>query len=402
MYDKIVKFEEQYRPETIENYKHLHMHPEISYEERETAAFVVERLKKLPLDEVKTGVGGCGVSALLRGGLPGPVVALRADMDALSITEKTAVDYASRNPGVMHACGHDGHTAMLLSAAAVLCEMKEDLPGSVRFIFQPAEEKTPRGGAQWMIEDGVLDSPRVDAVLGMHLWPSLPTGEIAIQPGAVSAASDHLTIKVSGKASHGAIPDEGIDANLAAAAVLVALQGIVSRRVPPRESAVVSIGTMNGGTKYNIIAEEAVLDGTVRTFNPSVREMMPKWIEQAAKGAAEAYGASAAVDYVKGYPSVINAPEVAEIAHEAAAAVFGEQGLAPEMPIPPIGEDFSFYAQKRPALFAMLGCRQQGVQPEDMPALHNDKFLPDLKALSYGVRYICAAAVTTLKRLGEK
>ena len=286
MYDKILKFEEQYRPETIENYKYLHMHPEISYEERETAAFVAERLKKLPLDEIKTGVGGCGVSALLRGGRPGPAVALRTDMDALSITEKTGVDYASRNPGVMHGCGHDGHTAMLLTAAAVLCEMKEELPGSVRFIFQPAEEKTPRGGAQGMIEDGVLDSPRVDAVLGMHLWPALPTGEIAIQPGAVSAASDHLTINVSGKASHGAIPDEGIDANLAAAAVLVALQGIVSRRVPPRESAVVSIGTMNGGTKYNIIAEEAVLDGTVRTFNPSIREMMPKWIEQAAKGAA--------------------------------------------------------------------------------------------------------------------
>lgn len=397
MLERVVDLEKKYRAELIEDYKHLHRYPEISYEERKTAGYVYDALTKLPLDEISRNVSGWGITALLRGGMPGGAVALRADMDALSITERTGAEYASQRPGVMHACGHDGHTAMLLAAARVLCGMKDCLHGSVRFIFQPAEEKTPRGGAQGMIEAGVLDAPAVDAVLGMHLWPQLETGKIAVKPGVVSAASDHLTVKILGRASHGAMPDEGIDAVLAAGAAVVALQGIVSRNVPPRESAVVTIGTISGGTKYNIIAEEAVLDGTIRTFNPNVREKMPGWVERTVLGAAGAYGASAEIDYQRGYPSVVNSPELAEYAQKAAEAL-GEGVLVRDIPIPPIGEDFAFYAQKRPSVFAMVGCRPHGIRPEDMPPLHNDRFLPDIEALSVGVKYISTAALTVAEK----
>lgn len=401
MYSTIAVLEEKYREETIACYKHLHRHPEASYDEKETSAFVFDVLSRLPFDEIKTNVGGYGVTALLKGGGPA-TVALRADMDALNIEEKSGADYASEKPMLMHACGHDGHTAMLLGAAKVLCEMKDRLKGSIRFIFQPAEEKTPRGGAQGMIEAGVLENPQIDAVLGMHLWPSLETGTIGLQCGAVSAASDHLTINIKGRASHGAIPDEGIDAVLAVGATVVALQGIVARNVPPKESAVITIGTMTGGSRYNVIAENALLDGTVRTFNPSVREKMPFWIERTAKGTAESYGASAEVEYVKGYPSVMNSPEIVSLARQAAINSFGEGALCGEMALPPIGEDFAFYSLAAPSAFAMLGCRPANVAAKDMPPLHNDKFLPDIKALGIGIRYISAAAAYTAEQLSLK
>lgn len=396
MREKVEQLEKQFRETYMEYYYHFHKNPELSYQEKETARYVAERLSALPLDEVKTGVGGHGVVALLRGGKPGPVVALRADMDALSIQEATGAPFRSARPGVMHACGHDAHTAMLLGAAHLFCAVKEELAGTLKFIFQPSEEMTPRGGALGMIEEGVLENPRVDAIIGLHVWPSYRTGEIGAQDGVVSAASDHLKIKITGKSAHASMPHEGLDAIVAASAVVTSLQSIISRGVDPREAAVITIGTIQGGSRYNVIAEEVFLEGTVRSFNPAVTEMMPKRIERTALGAAGALGAAAEVDYESGYPSIVNDPAVSKICRGAIIEVAGEKGLLPVQGVPASGEDFSFFARAVPASFAWLGCRPENVGPADMPPLHNAAFLPDPEALPLGVRYLAAAALKLL------
>lgn len=396
----IEQLESGFRDTYMSYYYHFHKNPEPSYKEENTAKYVAEKLRALPLDEIKTGVGGYGVTALLRGGRPGPVIALRADMDALNVQESTGVDFASVNPGVMHACGHDAHTAMLLGAAHVLCSLKDDLPGAVKFIFQPSEEMTPRGGALGMIGDGALEDPKVDAAIALHVWPTYKTGELGAQDGAVSAASDHLKIKITGKSAHASMPHEGTDAIVAAAAVITALQSVIARSVDPRDTAVITIGTIGGGTRYNVIPEEVLLDGTVRTFNPAITKKMPEWIGRAAENAAAAYGAKAEIDYESGYPSVINDPKVSMICREAIVETVGAAGLLPVQSVPASGEDFSFFARAVPSSFAWLGCRQEGVALEDMPPLHNSCFLPDPAALPLGVRYLSAAAVKLLETYG--
>ena len=394
---RIEELEKKFRDAYMACYYHFHKNPELSYQEVETAVFVAEKLKSLPLDEVRTRVGGNGVVALLKGGKPGPVVAMRADMDALSIPEATGVDFASTKPGVMHACGHDAHTAMLLGAAHVLCEMKADLPGTIKFVFQPSEEITPRGGALGMIEDGVLENPHVDAMIGMHVWPTFETGMIGAQDGVVSASSDHLKVRVTGKSAHASMPNDGVDAIVATAAVIGAFQSIISRNVDPKETAVITVGTIHGGERYNIIPEVVDLDGTVRTFNPDVTSRMPGLIERAAMNTAAAYGAKAEVDYESGYPSVMNDPATSAICRAAIVETLGAGGLLPVQGVPASGEDFSFFAKKVPATFAWLGCRPKGVDAADQPPLHNAKFLPDPEALPIGVRYATYAAFKLLQ-----
>lgn len=399
MTGRIEDLERAFRKIYMEYYYHLHQNPELSYQEKETARYVADKLKTLPLDEIKTGVGGYGVVALLSGGKPGPVVALRADMDALSMTEATGADFASAVPGVMHACGHDAHTAMLMGAAHVLCAMKEELPGSVKFVFQPSEEMTPRGGALGMIEEGALDNPRVDAIIGMHVWPMYKTGAIGAQDGAVSAASDHLTITIKGRSAHASMPHQGVDAIVASSAVVQALQSIISRSVDPRDTAVITIGTIKGGSRYNVIPEEVTLEGTVRTFNPQVTAMMPETIGRVVENTVKAYGASAEVNYESGYPSVMNDPFISQICREVMVEVAGADGLLPPQAVPAGGEDFAFFAREIPACFAWLGCRPESVALRDMPQLHNEAFLPDPKALPLGVRYFAAAVLKLLSRL---
>lgn len=398
----IARLESKFRGTYMGYYYHLHKNPESSYHEEKTARFVADKLRALPLDDIKTGVGGHGVTASLRGSRPGPVIALRADMDALNVTENTGVDFASVNQGVMHACGHDAHTAMLLGAALTLSSMKDELAGTIKFVFQPSEEMTPRGGALGMIENGALENPKVDAIIGVHVWPSYKTGEIGAQDGVVSAASDHLKIKITGKSAHASMPHEGTDAIVAAAATVTTLQNIISRRVDPRDTAVITIGTISGGTRYNVIPEEAFMEGTVRTFNPAVTKMMPEWISVAAVNAARSCGAEAEVDYESGYPSVVNDPVVSKICREAIVDTVGKQGLLPVQGVPASGEDFSFFARLVPASFAWLGCRPDGVAPEDMPPLHNAGFLPDPEALPLGVRYLSAAAIRLLEAYGKQ
>lgn len=396
MNENIAELERKYHEKYMEFYRHIHAHPELSYHEEKTAAFVAGVLKGLPLDEIRTGVGGYGVTALLRGDRPGPCVALRADMDALSITENTNCPFASQNPGVMHACGHDAHTAILLGAVHVLCSMKNEIAGTLKFIFQPSEEMTPTGGAPGMIRDGVLENPNVDAIIGLHVWPTLKTGTIGLQAGAVSASSDHLRATIKGVASHGSMPDLGADAIVAASAVIMALQAIISRNLCPRNTAVITIGTIKGGDRYNIVPDRVDLDGTVRSFDENDHRKLPQWIERAILSTAAAYGCTAEIDYQTGFPSTMNNAKLVAIGREVIRGVLGDAGVLPDLPVPPTGEDFAFYTQKVPAAFAWLGCRPECVKPEDMPALHNDKFLPDTKSFAYGVLYLVSMALTLL------
>ncbi len=398
MIELIRDLEERFR-EKYEGYRmEIHRNPELSYHEEKTSSLVSKVLKGLGM-EVRDRVGGYGVVGILRGRGPGRCVGLRADMDALSIQENTGIPWASEVEGVMHACGHDSHTAMLLGAAHVLSEMTDRFDGVIKFVFQPAEENSPTGGAPYMIEDGVLDDPKVDAMIGLHVWPTLVTGTIGLQPGAVSAASDRLGLVVHGKACHASMPNMGVDAVVVGSAVVMALQTILSRSVSASDCAVLTLGTVKGGDRYNIVADKVVYDGTVRTFDPSVRKSMEKLIRRTSEGVAQSLGGMAEVKYSHGYPSAVNDLAVTSVAQRAVVQVLGEGGLLTGLPVHPGGEDFAFFAEKVPAAFAWLGCCPEDVSLEDMPPLHNEKFVPDPKALPIGVRFLASAA---LEILGER
>jgi amidohydrolase len=315
--------------------------------------------------------------------------------------EETGWEFASENEGIMHACGHDSHTAMLLGAAHILSEMKDNIKGTIKFIFQPAEEYSPTGGAPGMIRDGALQDPQVDAILGIHVWPTLKTGELGIREGVMSAASDRLQISISGKSTHAATPDFGVDAIVIASQVVSSLQTLVSRNVSPLDSAVITIGKFTGGSRYNIVADRVELDGTVRTFDPETRKKMARRIEELVQGTVKAMGGTCEVNYRWGYPSVMNDPKVTAIAKGSILKVAGEDGLY-NISLPNLGgEDFAFFSEKVPAAFAWVGCRPENIPVEDFPKLHNNKFIPDENALPLGVRYLCQAAIDTLEKVGE-
>ncbi len=288
----------QYWDKVKEHREWFHRHPELSHEEAGTAAYIAKVLKEIGL-EPKTNIGGYGVTALIKGRGPGKCVGLRADFDALPVTECTGLPYASENPGVMHACGHDTHAAMLLGAAYVMNELKDEFDGCVKLIFQPAEEDAAACGSKAMIEDGVLEHPHVDAVFGQHVWPTMDVGKIGIRNGAMMASSDRFFITIHGKNAHGSQPDAGIDAIVIASQVVTALQSIVSRNVGPLDSAVVTIGVMRGGTRYNIIADTVELEGTCRNLNPEVRNKMPERIENIVKGVTEGMGGAYDFRYLR-------------------------------------------------------------------------------------------------------
>lgn len=374
----------------------IHKNPELSNEESKTAAVVADILRETGM-EVIPSIAGHGILGILRGSLPGGTVALRADMDALPMEEKTGLSNASSVKGVMHACGHDVHTAMLLGAALVLSEMKDFLSGTVKFIFQPAEENNPEGGAPAMIRHGVLKNPDVDALFGMHVWPALETGIIATRPGALMGASDRLFLTISGKGAHGSEPENGVDALAIAAQVITALQTIVSRKVSPLDSAVVSLGTIKGGDRYNVIADEVRLEGTVRTVNPEIQDRMPGWISALSEGIARGMGGDCSMDYVKGYPPLMNDPELARNTIEKLKEVLGDDKvLIVEKPALG-GEDFSFFSREVPSLFLWLGCRPAGVSKEEMPPLHNNRFVPDEKAIPLGMEVLVLCALDYLE-----
>ena len=362
--------------------RRLHQHPELSFQEKETSAFVAAELTSMGY-AVQSGLGGYGLKAVLEGGKPGLTVALRADMDALPITEETGLPFASCNPGIMHACGHDVHTATLLGAAKALKQVQADLPGRVVFIFQPGEEVNP-GGASLMIRDGVLENPRVDAIFGLHVMPLMEAGTMGFGAGAMLAAPDEFDVTIVGRGGHGASPQLTVDPVMVACQSITLLQQIVARNVSPFHSAVITVGMIHGGTARNVIPDEVTFKGTVRTMDPSLRDLMPKRIEAVIKGACDAAGATYKLHYDPGYPSLINDEAATNVAREAALKVMDAELVQPMQPSMG-GEDFAFYLQHVPGSFARLGSMVPGTTA---PAgLHTSRLMIDESCLRTGIAY---------------
>ena len=330
----------------------LHAHPELAYEEQRTAAFVADRLRSFGLEPIE-GLAGTGVVAVLQGrGGDGPMIALRADMDALPIPEANTFAYASREPGKMHACGHDGHTAMLLAAAELLAA-DPAFAGTVVFIFQPAEEGG--GGAKRMVEEGFFERYPVREIYGMHNWPGLPVGQFAVHSGPVMAGTERFRIVLRGRGTHAAMPHLGDDVIAAGAALVQSLQTVVSRRVDPLQAAVLSVTQFHAGHAFNVIPAEAELAGTVRAFSPELFSRIREALERIGQGVASAYGLSLDVEWDEGYPPTINTASAAARCAEAAVALVGAQNVCREA-LPSMGaEDFAFFLQHRPGAYVWIG-----------------------------------------------
>lgn len=366
----------------------IHREPELGFDTERTAEKVLEAFDGLPL-EVETGVAKNGIVATLRGGGDGPAVGLRADMDALPILEETGLPFASRAEGKMHACGHDGHTSMLVGAAKALSQgpLRERLNGTVRFVFQPAEER--EGGGKVMVEEGVADG--LDSIFALHLWPGLPFGVAATKPGPIMAAADAFELTVRGKGGHGAMPHLAADAVAISAQILTALQTVVAREVDPVEPAVLTVGKIQAGTAFNIIPETATLGGTVRTLNEDVRRRIPERIREISSGIAQGMRGEAELDYDFSYPVTRNDEEAARLALEVAGELFGED-RALEAPNPSMGgEDFSYFLEKLPGAYVWLGVG------EDTPKLHTPKFDFDEEILPRGAALLAALALRSLR-----
>lgn len=368
----------------VELRRAIHRHPELGFEEHRTCALIEAELDELGIEHRR--VASTGVVGIIRGAMPGCVAALRADMDALPITERTGLSYASEIEGKMHACGHDAHTAMLLGAARVLQTSRASHAGTVVLLFQPAEEGP--GGAEAMIAEGALDDPRVDAVAMLHVDPRIAPGEIGITPGPVNASADELLIVVRGKGGHGAYPHTAVDAIPVSAAIVLALQNIAARETDPLKSVVVTIGTIAGGYRNNVIADEVRMTGTLRAHDPAVRDGLDARVRRIVEHAAAAYGANAEVTIVRGYPPVVNDERLAESFAVAMRAMPGirVERLAPTMG----GEDFAYFAQRVPGVHVRLGIRSD-VAGSVHPG-HSAEFRIDEAALPVGVRTLVAFA----------
>lgn len=372
-------------PGVIADRRYLHENPELSFKETKTAAFVAERIRSLGVDDVRTGIGGNGVTGLIRGTGKGPgadrVVMVRADMDALPIHEATTHGFASTVPGVMHACGHDAHTSMLLGLTRVLIDRRDTFAGTVKVLFQPAEELPP-GGAIGMIRDGALEDPRVDAVLGLHVAAEIPAGKIGIRPGPSSASGDQFTIHIKGKGGHAARPQAAVDPVAVGSQIVTALQSLVSRETDPIASGVVSVTAFLAGEAFNVIPDTAELRGTIRTLDPDVRDHLEQRLKDVAIGIGTAMRAEVEIDYLRGYPSVINDQAMFELVREAAITAVGADEV---IDLPPTmgGEDFSYFSLERPGMFFMVG-----VQNEEKGIVwphHHPKFDLDEEGMAPGI-----------------
>ncbi|MDG6901777.1 MAG: amidohydrolase, partial [Nitrososphaerota archaeon] len=344
-------------PEIIKNRRALHQHPELSYEESWTSAFVAEKLHGLGV-EVKTGVGGNGVVGVLKGSRKGKVVALRADMDALPVQELSDVSFRSKIEGVMHACGHDTHMAMLLGAARLLADSRDELVGTVKFLFQPAEEHGGRGGALPMIEAGTMKDPDVDYVFGLHISNSQKSGEFGVKEGAVMAAPDTFKVRIVGRGGHGSAPHETVDPVYLAAHVILALQGISSRMIDPVRPFVITVGAVHSGTKENIIPDFAHLEGTIRTLDETTRRRAKKKVKQVVAGVCKSFGASAEVEFEEdAYPVTVNDPRTTQSVIRLLKQIPGAK--VRKMDAIMGGEDFSRFLHEAPGTFYFLGTKNQ-------------------------------------------
>ncbi len=345
----------------------LHAHPELSMQEFRTSAMVQERLKSFGVDEIITGMATTGVVGVIRAGTSERAIGLRADMDALPIQEETGLDHASQNSGVMHACGHDGHTTMLLGAAKYLAETR-NFDGTVYLVFQPAEEF--EGGADAMVKDGLFSRCRMEMIFGLHNWPQSPEGTFLWRSGDVMAAVGWIDITITGKGSHGAFPHQGVDPVVVAATIVTALQTIVSRNMEPIQGGVVSIGHISGGDAYNILPERVVMKGTARWFRPQVGEIIEQGVHRLATGIAASFGAKAEVKFSRHAPATVNDEDATTIAVAAAETIAGI-GKVKHMPMPTMGgEDFAYMLEAKQGAYLMLG----GGRGKDEPLLHHPKY----------------------------
>jgi amidohydrolase len=384
----------------------IHAHPELGNREFRTAKIVAEHLRSLGI-EVQTGVAHTGVVGVLRGGRPGKVVALRADMDALPVTEQTNLPFASKvrttyngqEVGVMHACGHDAHAAILMGVAEILAGMKEQLPGTIKFLFQPAEEGAPageEGGAELMIKEGAFDHPKPDVVFGLHVMGGGNVGNIAYRPAAAMASADILRITVRGKQTHGSAPWYGIDPVVVASQIILGLQTIASRQINvTKETSVITIGSIHGGIRFNIIPDDVLLEGTIRTFSSEVQDDIHRRIRRTAEAIAASAGAEAKVEITGQCPVVYNDPALAQRMLPTLRRVAGAERVSVWVPMTG-AEDFSFFAQQAPGLFIWLGSTKLGVDPATAPINHSPLYEVDEGVLPLGVRALANLAVDYL------
>ncbi|MDQ2857969.1 MAG: amidohydrolase [Candidatus Eremiobacteraeota bacterium] len=364
--------------------RRLHRQPELSMVEHETAALVAAELGRLELDEVRTGVGQTGVLGTLRGGKPGPISLLRADMDALPIVELAGGEYRSERSGVMHACGHDGHVSILLAAAKTLARRRAEVAGTLVFCFQPGEEGY--AGNRLMIADGALENPHVDRTFALHLFSGLDVGKIGVRDGAFFASADEYTLVIKGKGGHGAMPQLAVDPVVAGAYFVTMLQTIVSREVAPKDPAVFTVGKFQAGTTFNVIPDEATLMGTVRCFDPSVRASMPERMERIVKGLGEAMRIDYELDYHWSYPPTVNDRTINDVVREVGRDVLGPDSVV-EHDIVMWAEDMSFMQEQRPGAYFIVGSR--GGDTTAFPH-HNARFDIDERALDVGYRMMVA------------
>ncbi|MBB3110486.1 amidohydrolase [Paenibacillus phyllosphaerae] len=382
------KIEEQLQtiyPNMVEWRRYLHRHPELSFQEQQTSGWIAERLRELGC-EASTNIGGYGIVATIKGSQPGPVIALRTDIDALPIQDEKTCDYASTLDGVMHACGHDAHTATMLGIASYYASLKGQFAGERRLLFQPAEEVTP-GGALGMIADGAIDG--VDAIYGVHLWTPFPYGTVATKEGPFMAAPDEFYIDIQGKGGHGGLPHETIDAVIVGSALVQALQTIVSRNVNPLEPSVVTVGAFHAGTTANVIAERCSMKGTVRTFTEEARYSIRDRLIDIVDKTAALYGASAKTDYRIGYPPVVNDADEAARFFRVAGEAFGSEAVQVS-PLIMAGEDFAYYLKKVKGCFMFVGAGNpacEAVYPH-----HHPKFDIDERSMLYSAKLMISMA----------
>lgn len=394
---KIEQEAKDIEPKLIEWRRYLHQNPELSNRETKTGAYIVAHLKSLGI-EVQYPIAKTGVVGILKGGKPGPVVALRADMDALPVTERNSLPFASKEKvlfngqetGVMHACGHDAHMSILMAVVEVLSKNKSELKGTVKFFFQPAEEGAPASdgtsGAELMIKEGVMENPKVDVVFGLHVQSLTPSGKISFKPEGLMAAVDGLNIKVTGKGAHGATPWDGIDPIMVSSQIVMGLQTIVSRQTElTKAAAVITIGSIHAGNRGNIIPEVVTMDGTIRTFDVAMRTKLHEKIKLTVAKIAESAGATAEATISTGYPVTYNDPALTQLMTPTLQRAAGKENVIPS-PAVTMAEDFSFFQQKAPGLFFFLGAYPTDVKLTKEPVHHTADFMIDEKAFVTGVK----------------
>lgn len=384
----IKKITEKYRDYILEKRRYFHMNPEPSLHEFNTSKVVQEELKKLDIPYILAAE--TGVIATIKGEKPGKTVLLRADMDALEVCEQNDVPYKSQKEGFMHACGHDGHTAMLLGAAHVLNEIKSEIKGEIKLLFQPAEEIA--AGAKAMIEETKI-TDTIDAAFAIHLWQGVPVGKISLESGARMAAADMFTVKIKGRSGHGSMPQETIDAVVVGSALVMNLQHLVSRNTNPLDTLVVTVGKFEAGTRMNIIAGEAILEGTMRSFSDNVWKAIPEQFERVVNNTCATYGATAEINLIRATPPLVNDERISDILKESAVKLYGDEAVI-KYEKTPGGEDFAYFTQKVPGALAFVGIRndERGINAPH----HNERFDIDESALEMGTNLYVQFAIDFL------